>query len=285
MATCSSLHRFFENPLPENSTLLESLAPWNQIKSIKPVEQHSFTEIFGELHFKEKLQLNSPSLPPFKEKPGLDSPSLSLPPPSSPVDRNPQPKIEIVSGNKNRSLDSVLGPRRNQYASCSKNSERVQLCTEGLGSESSDEVEDSMKEIGQNRVNSDVKEKPRIMKQSPENLNESKRLKSGRGFPPPISCIGRSGKPWVCFRSYRHDGRFVLREIRIPTQELLHACRKDGRLKLHYVQHDEEISQEQEESDEQRKEEDADEQIKEEQEDADGDEIAEISLTGARRIR
>ena len=72
---------------------------------------------------------------------------------------------------------------------------------------------------------------------------------SGGGYPPPISCIGRSGKPWVCFRSFRSNGRFVLKEIRIPSQEFLHAYREDGRLKLHFVQPDDECLEEEEEED------------------------------------
>ncbi|KAJ4974454.1 hypothetical protein NE237_007628 [Protea cynaroides] len=58
-------------------------------------------------------------------------------------------------------------------------------------------------------------------------------------FPPPISCIGRSEKPW--FASNPTVGRFILKEIRIPTQESLRSCREDGRLKLRFVQQDREI--------------------------------------------
>ncbi|KAK4785596.1 hypothetical protein SAY86_002285 [Trapa natans] len=58
----------------------------------------------------------------------------------------------------------------------------------------------------------------------------------GARYPPPIPSISMSGKPWVCFKSYRHDGRFVLKEIRIPTKELLQASREDGRLRLHFIQ-------------------------------------------------
>ncbi|PKA65765.1 Protein FAF-like, chloroplastic [Apostasia shenzhenica] len=55
-------------------------------------------------------------------------------------------------------------------------------------------------------------------------------------FPPPITTIGRSGKPRVYFKSFREDGRFVLREIRIPTQRLLQATRGDGRLTMRVLQ-------------------------------------------------
>ena len=73
--------------------------------------------------------------------------------------------------------------------------------------------------------------------------------KSEKHFPPPISSIGKSGKPWVCLKSYREDGRFVLREMRIPSQELLHASREDGRLKLHFVHPDEDITEGKEDED------------------------------------
>ena len=33
-----------------------------------------------------------------------------------------------------------------------------------------------------------------------------KSSKSGKEFPPPIPSIGKSGKPWVCLKSYREDG-------------------------------------------------------------------------------
>uniref|UniRef100_A0A2P2PLR5 FAF domain-containing protein n=1 Tax=Rhizophora mucronata TaxID=61149 RepID=A0A2P2PLR5_RHIMU len=79
-----------------------------------------------------------------------------------------------------------------------------------------------------------------------ENISrESRRsISRGRAIPPPISCIGKSGRPGVYFQSYRQDGRFVLREVRIPTQELLHACREDGRLKLQFIQPNDEVHDE-----------------------------------------
>ncbi|XP_047957280.1 uncharacterized protein LOC125202848 [Salvia hispanica] len=55
------------------------------------------------------------------------------------------------------------------------------------------------------------------------------------GFPPPISCIGKR-----CLQPIRQNGRFILTEMRISTQEFLHACRENGRLKVHVVHSDEE---------------------------------------------
>lgn len=50
----------------------------------------------------------------------------------------------------------------------------------------------------------------------------------------------------MCFKSYRHSGRFILKEVRVPTQEFLHACREDGRLKMQFIQSDDEIAEEEE---------------------------------------
>lgn len=131
------------------------------------------------------------------------------------------------------------------------NSESLQLCTEGLGFESSDDVEDLKSDDNWQKRHEDPKISKFTTKHSPENLcGEFRRSRvSGGAFPPPISCIGKSGKPWVCFKSFRHDGRFVLKEVRIPTQEFLHACREDGRLKLQFVQPDDEILEEDDEED------------------------------------
>ncbi|KQJ82519.1 hypothetical protein BRADI_5g09390v3 [Brachypodium distachyon] len=59
-----------------------------------------------------------------------------------------------------------------------------------------------------------------------------RRTRSGRAFPPPISVIGKSGRPWLSLRAQREDGRLVLREMQLPSQELLQQCREDGRFKL-----------------------------------------------------
>lgn len=116
------------------------------------------------------------------------------------------------------------------------NAESLFMCTEGLGFESFDDVEDTKTEenIKDHHECFDTTTKQVVV----EILHgETKRSRiKGVEFPPPISSIGMSGKPWVCLKSYRSNGRFILKEVRIPTQELLHACREDGRLKLQYIQ-------------------------------------------------
>lgn len=138
------------------------------------------------------------------------------------------------------------------------NFDSLQLCTEGLGFESSDDVEEFRNERNQEcQVEQEEKVGGLMTKQHHLACNKNhggefrrSRTSGGGAFPPPISCIGKSGKPWVFFKSYRQDGRFVLKEMRIPTQEFLHAFREDGRLKLNFVQPNDEILEEEEEEEE-----------------------------------
>ncbi|XP_002523822.2 protein FAF-like, chloroplastic [Ricinus communis] len=260
MAACGSLQHIFEKPLPETPTLLESLSSWNPIKTIKPIEQSSFTEIFGELHFKENSESSSSS-------PSFPIPSFySSSPSSSFIGLIPEAETSNLNRNdsfdsgchtkKSTSLDSLLStPKNYQYAGCHRNGdsfsprnyESLQLCTEGLGFESFDDVEDLKNDMNENRQHQEEKAgitRHSVLESQAGEIRRS-RLRIG-AFPPPISCIGKSGKPWVSFKSYRHDGRFVLKQVRIPSQEFLHAHREDGRLKLHFVQPNDGIHEEEE---------------------------------------
>ncbi|XXG62775.1 hypothetical protein AAC387_Pa05g1084 [Persea americana] len=240
MAACGSLqHLFDKKPMPEKPTRLESLATWDQIKPTKPIELSTFTEIFGELHFKETPE---------------------CPKPSSPSSIN---TITNPHGD-NKSLGFLFSTRKNHNMGCFSfsNSESLQLCTEGLGFESSDEVEDSKNQRGDDWRNEDGMENSieNLVRSTRNYTNETgagsgfKMTRSAGSFPPPISCLGRSGKPSFSLRSYRHDGRFVLTEIEAPNYEILHASREDGRLKLHLAPRSEEITNEEEEEEEKEQE-------------------------------
>uniref|UniRef100_A0A804I7T2 FAF domain-containing protein n=1 Tax=Musa acuminata subsp. malaccensis TaxID=214687 RepID=A0A804I7T2_MUSAM len=217
MAACGGLTSLFEKPVPEKPTLIESLSSWNQIMSKKPVDNARFTEILGELRFQEK----------------------PAPPPAS------------------SSFHALLGLPNNQYV-CSafarchdgfppKNSDKLQLCTERLGSESSDDVDDLIEEDVDDWSSDQWKEKMDAERRALANGGMSGNCSDVRtrtgGFPPPVSSIGKSGRPWIYYQSYRKDGRFVLTEIRIPTQEFLRASRQDGRLTLQLVQPDGDIAE------------------------------------------
>lgn len=250
MASCGSLDHIFENPLQENPALLESFSPWNQIKSIKHnLDDHSspYTELFGELHFKEHKNLESSA---------SSSASSSV----SPIQETREEwskKKNYQSPDHNERETSQIGSyytSRKQYrhsdSFSSMNSESLSLCTEGLGFESSDDVEE-LKNNDQNCCSFDFQSQSHHDKIEGCWKESTKRLRTNKGqFPPPISCIGRAGKPGVCFKPYREDGRFILQEVRIPTQEFLHACREDGRLRLQLICSDDEILEGDEEEEE-----------------------------------
>ena len=160
----------------------------------------------------------------------------------------------------------------------SLNVESLQLCTEGLGFESSDEVEESKDERRDDWRNHEKADaiKHSLMNQD-RNLRNCtdvngtssgfKRSKVVSNFPPPISSIGSRGRPCFIFRAYRHDGRFVLREIKIPNNEILHASRENGRLTLHLVPSIEEMTEEKEDANDEEEEEEAAAEEEEEEED------------------
>ncbi|RWW71218.1 hypothetical protein BHE74_00021051 [Ensete ventricosum] len=233
--------------VPEKPTLIESLSSWSQIMSKKPVDNARFTEILGELRFQEK-----PAPPPA-------SIHQTVPPPVA-VDRALSFDLSDLCQQKcggHSSFHALLGLPNNQYV-CSasarchdgfppKNSDKLQLCTERLGSESSDDVDDLIEEDVDEWSSDQWKEKMDAERQALANGGMSGNCSDVRtrtgGFPPPVYSIGKSGRPWIYYRSYRKNGRFVLTEIRIPTQEFLRASRQDGRLRLQLVHPDEDIAE------------------------------------------
>ncbi|KAK1299703.1 hypothetical protein QJS10_CPB13g01562 [Acorus calamus] len=125
-----------------------------------------------------------------------------------------------------------------------QSSDSLQFCTEGLGFESFDDVEDSKSESGSEDY---LEEQIYQHRRTTATMRRAETRRRMMSLPPPITSIGRGGKPWVYLKGYREEGRFVLREIRIPTQELLHASRQDGRLRLSFVQHEDHIEEGEEE--------------------------------------
>ncbi|KAK7263413.1 hypothetical protein RJT34_31002 [Clitoria ternatea] len=271
MSACGSLQHIFENPsLPEIPTLLESLS-WNQIKqpviksNINDTSNSSFTEIFGELQFKESPQLSPSPSSSFSEiinhttnlTPPNDQQSVSL------YDIITQTPSSFSSSASVSNTPTATDPNKGHKSSdsfSSLSSESLHLCTEGVGFESCDDAEDLMdKRLGtegwqsherENYNNKGCKKNATFEEICNGELvcRTRSRVNNWVEYPPPISCIGRkSGKPWVSFMPYRYNGRFVLKEIRVPTQEFLHAHREDGRLKLHFVHSDDEEFLEEEE--------------------------------------
>lgn len=213
-----SLQQIFENPpLPaESPTVLldQSLSSWkNQIKPIR--HSSSFTEIFEELCNESITPQTSPSPLP---SPSLSS-SSSFPELVNYINpiqiKQPLRKENSLSNKKKLSLSL----------------ENLNICTERVEEYKQKEYEEK-----ENGGKEDCGEKNEGVEG--KWLWENGVTKEVNEYPPPISCIGRSGKLCVSFVSYRKNGRFVLKQVQIPTQDFLHAHREDGRLTLHFVQHD-----------------------------------------------
>ena len=123
-------------------------------------------------------------------------------------------------------------------------SHHLDICTEGLGSESSGDIDLSDLTDGAACVDVDVDVGHAVLpckwkhRDGGGDGEPAGRARSAArpAFPPPISLIGAGGKPWLYLRPQREDGRLVLREVRIPSRELLQARREDGRFKLQYAQ-------------------------------------------------
>ncbi|XP_047308474.1 uncharacterized protein LOC124911970 [Impatiens glandulifera] len=161
----------------------------------------SFTEIFGDLYFNQNLPSSESSPPSFHSR--------------------------------RYSFSNIYDHEGSETEK--SHSESLQHCTEGLGLESS--VDDTIIE-DLNIRNLDLEESSKAPDHSRRCYRRS--LSYGGGdhshFPPPISCIGRN----VSFKCFRSDGRFILKEVRIPNQDFLHVKREHGRLQLRFVQSDDE---------------------------------------------
>ncbi|CAN6374109.1 unnamed protein product [Urochloa humidicola] len=245
MASDGGLRRLFEKPLPENPTLLEALSACHH-RSVHPnkpidIDPSSFTEIFGELHFQEKHQ--SP------ERAFLPTPAPAAPTPASWLDI--ATAAEAEKSKDDTSLDALLRPKPAATAAATvkrsasfclkkKSSASLLLCTEGLGSESTVDADDMFKDADAEAEEAAIKGAAEIdgataAAEAAAMKDELEERRQPKEFPPPIRSIGRGGKPYVCFRSFREDGRFVLLEVVIPGKELLQATREGGRLRLQFA--------------------------------------------------
>ncbi|KAF5199731.1 hypothetical protein FRX31_010680 [Thalictrum thalictroides] len=222
----------------------------HQASTHKPPDACSFIELFGELCFKE---------PP----PLLLSPPLNVKPQTkteTSKDDNSTCSIRRTKsdGNENHHDTNIRrtksAPTDDESSSLGVN---LQLCTEGLGFESFDvDRNESVDDVPKNYHRQASLRKNAAL----EHQAEFRKLRKLKSFPPPISSIGGNGKPWLFFRSSRCNGRFILRQCRIPTQVFFNAYREGGRLRLHPVRPVKQSTE--------RKEENVEEKDGEEEEDA-----------------
>lgn len=144
----------------------------------------------------------------------------------------------------------------------SKLSERsLQLCTEGLGSETgsdcsyewftdsqsseSESDDDNISVFQEEEQNgammhnlkfSDSDSRPEICET--EVVYGAKNIRTPRSFPPPLPSISSANGPCVYMQSCRQDGRFMLKAVEVASHKYLQANRQGGRLQLHFILND-----------------------------------------------
>ncbi|XP_062085865.1 protein FANTASTIC FOUR 1-like [Humulus lupulus] len=235
----------------------------------------------------------------------LALPKSNLAPSSPPVPKpnNPEPKqtdgndnknvganggwnfLQVLSNTKNdtKTDDKVYVHPMVKRSSAMLTAKSLEMCTEGLGSEtgsdSGDSSGDEMSLLSSSSSPlSSVKGKKSVGTQA------AKRYRNwSSSFPPPLTSV--SGSSGFQVRPHREDGRLVLRAVIVPsTRSFFHAERTDGRLTLRLMSSEPvEEEKEVEEEEEAAAEEDIDEvetetEIEGEEENIDEDSITNVSF-------
>ncbi|KAM6541229.1 hypothetical protein CsatB_005676 [Cannabis sativa] len=133
------------------------------------------------------------------------------------------------------------------------NAKSLQMCTEGLGSEtgsdSGDSSGDEMSLLSSSPLSSAKTKKSGATQAAKRYCNRS----CSSSFPPPLTSV--SGSSGLQVRPHREDGRLVLRAVIVPSvRSFFHAERTDGRLTLRLMSSSEPVEEEKEEDEEEEEE-------------------------------
>lgn len=144
----------------------------------------------------------------------------------------------------------------------SKLSERsLQLCTEGLGSESgsdcsynwftdshsseSESDDDNISLLQEKEQNGEEMDNLKFSDSvcrseicESEVIYGAKNIRKPRSFPPPLPSLSSCSGPCVSMKSCRQDGRFMLKAVEVASHKYLQANRQGGRLQLHFILHE-----------------------------------------------
>ncbi|XP_019264388.1 PREDICTED: protein FAF-like, chloroplastic [Nicotiana attenuata] len=137
-------------------------------------------------------------------------------------------------------------------SSSSLSEKSLEICTESLGSETGSDTFSSYTPSETGDVDEEEKDDQQLQQQQQQQqycysqsseefrvvkYNYSKKSSSfPKSFPPPIpSLANREIKPSLHMQSRREDGRLILEAIPVPSRNLFHAHRHDGRLLLTFI--------------------------------------------------
>ncbi|XP_016494373.1 protein FAF-like, chloroplastic [Nicotiana tabacum] len=123
----------------------------------------------------------------------------------------------------------------------------LEICTENLGSETGSDTFSSYTpsetgDVAEEDKDDQQQQQQYCYSQSSEELrvvkyNYSKKSSSfPKSFPPPIPSLANGeNKPSLHMQSRRENGRLILEAISVPSRNLFHAHRHDGRLLLTFI--------------------------------------------------
>ncbi|KAL8092653.1 protein FAF-like, chloroplastic [Apium graveolens] len=173
--------------------------------------------------------------------------------------QNPKQDLwsSIVSQKKTEELPPPYVHHLVKKSSSSLCSKSLEICTEGLGSEtgsdkvtldtgsnevtletSSDKVEELLHQAQQEKETPKISYSEEIPKVAKYNYPAASNKKlQPKSFPPPIPLLaGSTEGPAVHMQSLRQNGRLVLKAVSSPSTKKLQAHREDGRLRLALIQ-------------------------------------------------
>ncbi|XP_022963667.1 protein FANTASTIC FOUR 1-like [Cucurbita moschata] len=131
-----------------------------------------------------------------------------------------------------------------KHSSTKLSKKSLEMCTESLGSESGSDMGE--KDVTLLRLEAE-NSRPKV---GYSTWVHEKAIRKDTRYPPPLTSI--SGSTGIRMKSYREDGRLVLRaEVNSGSgSSYFHAERSHGRLKLHMVKHSEKRGEEDGEAEE-----------------------------------
>ncbi|KAJ6337114.1 hypothetical protein OIU76_006895 [Salix suchowensis] len=141
--------------------------------------------------------------------------------------------LQCIANNTSRTAteenDKVYVPPNFKSSSSMLSEKSLEMCTEGLGSETGSEGSESSDGTGflsPENVDYETRAAPK--------LRQTRTTRRTLSFPPPLSSI--RGSNTVRVRPHREGGRLVLEAVTVSSCHFhLHAERTDGRLRLHLM--------------------------------------------------
>lgn len=129
--------------------------------------------------------------------------------------------------------------------------EPLLVCTEGIGCESMQMVDDYDYDYDYSIIDENNEGDEYYWKNT--RVVEEEGVNGNNTFPPPLSTLDSNGLPSYILLPVRMNGRLQLNKMKVKRPKTVYADREDGRLRLFlvtdecYIEEDDEVEQEEEE--------------------------------------